>query len=47
VREQIGRLGGNMEIASAPRHGTRVSIRVPLSGKPGGSATVPQREGPP
>ena len=47
VREQIDRLGGNMEIASAPRHGTRVSIRVPLSGKPGGSATVPQREGPP
>ena len=30
VREQIGRLGGNMEVTSALCQGTRVSIRVPL-----------------
>ena len=30
VREQIGRLGGNMEVTSAPRQGTRVRIRVPV-----------------
>ena len=30
VREQISRLGGTVQIASAPREGTRVSLRVPL-----------------
>jgi len=44
VREQLGRLGGNMEIASAPRHGTRVSIRVPLSGRPDGPASIRRKE---
>jgi signal transduction histidine kinase len=30
VREQIRRLGGTVEVASAPLQGTRVSMRVPL-----------------
>ncbi len=30
VREQIGRLGGDVEILSAPGRGTRVILRVPL-----------------
>jgi two-component system, chemotaxis family, CheB/CheR fusion protein len=30
VREQIGRLGGTVEIASAPGRGTRVNVRVPI-----------------
>jgi two-component system CheB/CheR fusion protein len=30
VREQIGRLGGTLSVASAPHQGTRVSMRVPL-----------------
>ena len=30
VREQISRLGGTVNVASAPRQGTRVSMRVPL-----------------
>jgi two-component system CheB/CheR fusion protein len=30
VREQINRLGGTLEIASAPQHGTTVTLRVPL-----------------
>ena len=35
VREQIGRLGGTLEVVSAPGHGTRVSLRVPLkAGEP-------------
>ncbi len=29
VREQIGRLGGTTEVASARNEGTRVRIRVP------------------
>jgi signal transduction histidine kinase len=29
VREQIGRLGGSLEITSVPQQGTRVSLRVP------------------
>jgi signal transduction histidine kinase len=31
VREQIARLGGTLEIESAPERGTHVSVRVPLS----------------
>ena len=31
IREQIRRLGGTVEIASAPRQGTRVSVRVPVT----------------
>jgi two-component system CheB/CheR fusion protein len=34
VREQIGRLGGTIEIASAPGQGTRVNLRVPIGGRP-------------
>jgi len=30
VREQIGRLGGKLEIVSAPQGGTRVNIRLPV-----------------
>lgn len=30
VREQIHRLGGSVNVRSAPGHGTRVSLRVPL-----------------
>lgn len=30
VREQISRLGGVVEVASAPNRGTRVSLRLPL-----------------
>jgi len=30
VREQIGRLGGTVELASTPGRGTRVCVRVPL-----------------
>jgi two-component system CheB/CheR fusion protein len=33
VREQIGRLGGTFEIASASDAGTRVSLRVPLAAR--------------
>jgi PAS domain S-box-containing protein len=32
VREQIARLGGAVAISSAPGHGTRVGVRVPLPG---------------
>lgn len=31
VREQIGRLGGTLQITSAPSHGTRVNMRLPLT----------------
>jgi two-component system CheB/CheR fusion protein len=31
VREQIARLGGTVDIESAPRQGTRVSLRVPVA----------------
>jgi len=34
VREQIGRLGGTIEIASSPGQGTRVNLRVPIGGRP-------------
>jgi two-component system CheB/CheR fusion protein len=34
VREQIGRLGGTVEIVSSPGHGTQVHLRVPISGRP-------------
>lgn len=30
IREQIGRLGGTLSVATAPGQGTRVSLRVPL-----------------
>lgn len=30
VREQVGRLGGSVEVQSAPECGTRVTLRVPL-----------------
>jgi two-component system CheB/CheR fusion protein len=36
VREQVGRLGGTLKIESAPRQGTRVSVRVPLRATNGG-----------
>jgi signal transduction histidine kinase len=41
VREQIARLGGDVEVVSAPQQGTRVSMRVPLrTGAPApGAAT--------
>jgi len=39
VREQIGRLGGTLEIASAPSKGTRVSMRLPLTD--GGTSPSP------
>jgi signal transduction histidine kinase len=32
VREQVGRLGGTMDVISAPSRGTRISIRVPVKG---------------
>jgi len=31
VREQIARLGGTVDIESAPREGTRVSVRIPIA----------------
>ena len=34
VREQIGRLGGTVEIVSSPGQGTRVNLRVPIGGRP-------------
>jgi two-component system CheB/CheR fusion protein len=34
VREQIGRLGGTVEIVSSPGQGTRVSLRVPIGVRP-------------
>jgi two-component system, chemotaxis family, CheB/CheR fusion protein len=34
VREQIRRLGGTMVVESAPKHGTRVCVRVPLDTSP-------------
>jgi PAS domain S-box-containing protein len=38
VREQIGRLGGNMEVTSAPREGSRIRITVPTKSKSAGDA---------
>jgi signal transduction histidine kinase len=32
VREQVRRLGGTVDIVSAPREGTRVSVRIPIRG---------------
>jgi len=34
VREQISRLGGTVDVVSAPRMGTRVSMRVPIKPEP-------------
>ena len=39
VRQQIGRLGGTLEIASAGGAGTRVSLRVPLAARAVPSST--------
>lgn len=47
VREQISRLGGSVEVTSAPQHGTRVSIRLPVNGKMReASKTVAREEAP-
>ena len=43
VREQIAGLGGAMTIESAPRQGTRVSIRVPLQVRPSPSQKAPEQ----
>lgn len=41
VREQIRRLGGTVEVTSAPHEGTRVSMRVPLKvGAPEGTGAT-------
>ena len=43
VREQIDRLGGNVQVTSAPGEGTHVSVRVPLKLEhaPAGSSKEP------
>jgi signal transduction histidine kinase len=33
VREQIHRLGGTVDVVSAPEQGTRVTIRVPVKSR--------------
>jgi len=38
VREQIGRLGGNMDVTSAPREGSRIRITVPTKSQSAGDA---------
>jgi signal transduction histidine kinase len=34
MRERVLYLGGSIEVARAPRGGTRVRVRVPAQGKP-------------
>jgi signal transduction histidine kinase len=51
VREQIAGLGGTLTIKSAPRQGTRVTVRVPLqareASRPNGSGQPSSGEGTP
>jgi PAS domain S-box-containing protein len=44
VREQIGRLGGKLDIESVPRQGTRVSLQIPLAGPSDAPALVSPME---
>ena len=40
MRERIAHLGGSLEIARAPRGGTRLRVRVPLRGMAGQEAAA-------
>lgn len=44
VREQISRLGGSVEVVSAPQQGTRVSIRLPVKTQMPERSEVPAGE---
>jgi two-component system CheB/CheR fusion protein len=45
IREQITRLGGALQIDSAPAQGTRIQLRVPLAATPTPSSAPPASQG--